>query len=172
MTHRRIGLALPLALIAATAGLASAQERALHKFTRQQLNDTYYSEGLGVGDLNRDGKPDVVYGPYWYAGPDFRERKEIYPARPQDRNAYADHFFAWVHDFDGDGWGDVLTVGFPGTPAYVYKNPGLAGHASPWHKHPVLAQVCNESPQFTDIAGDARPELACSKGGYFGYATY
>jgi putative membrane-bound dehydrogenase-like protein len=115
---------------------------------------------------------DVVYGPYWFAGPDFKKSHEIYPAKPQPMNAYADHFFAWVHDFNSDGHNDVLTVGFPGTPAFVYENPGktLNSHGH-WTKHQVFDWVSNESPAFTDITGDGQPELVCTRAGMFGYAT-
>ena len=28
-------------------------------------------EGCAIADLNRDGKPDIVTGPYWFSGPEF-----------------------------------------------------------------------------------------------------
>jgi hypothetical protein len=148
------------------------QDLAAHTFERQQLTDVYYSEGIAAGDLNRDGHIDMVYGPYWFAGPDFREKREIYPALAQPRERYANHFFAWVYDFNGDGWNDCLTAGFPGTPAYVYENPGAGGHDKPWPKHEVLDSVSNESPQFVQLVGDERPELVCTNKGFFGYATF
>ena len=87
------------------------------------MTETYFSEGTAVGDLNGDGIKDVVYGPYWFAGPSFTEKHEIYAPVPQPMEKYTDHFFAWIYDFDGDASPDVFTVGFPGTPAFVYKNP-------------------------------------------------
>ncbi|MGV2340117.1 MAG UNVERIFIED_CONTAM: hypothetical protein LVR18_41045 [Planctomycetaceae bacterium] len=105
-------LSAPLAVVA-TSVIADDQHL-LHSFSRQQLSDVYYSEGISVGDLNNDSHKDVVYGPHWYAGPDFTKKQELYPAVPQPRERYADNFFNWVHDFDGDGWRDVLVVGFPG----------------------------------------------------------
>lgn len=148
-----------------------AEEFSLHTFQRQQLADTYYSEGANAGDLNHDGKPDVVYGPYWYEGPEFTKRHELYPPKPQNKEGYADNFFNWVYDFNGDGWGDVFVVGFPGTPAYVYENPKAEGHDNHWKKHQVFDSVANESPHFTNIVGDERPELICTFGGGFGFAT-
>jgi hypothetical protein len=147
------------------------EDFALHTFQRQQLTDVYYSEGIAAGDLNHDGVTDMIYGPYWFAGPSFTEKREIYPAKAQPRERYADHFFAWIYDFNGDGWNDVLTAGFPGTPAYVYENPGAGGHDKPWPKHQVFDSVSNESPQFLNIVGDVRPELVCTNAGFFGYAT-
>src|SRR3954468_15866806 len=149
-----------------------AQDYALPSFERRQLTDVYYSEGIAAGDLNRDGHVDVVYGPYWFAGPSFQVKREIYPAKPQPTERYADHFFAWVYDFNGDGWNDLLTAGFPGTPAFVYENPKADGHRQPWPKHQVLDSVSNESPQFVNIVGDERPELVCTHDGFFGYATF
>ncbi len=149
----------------------AADEQLLHHFDRTQLTDVYYSEGASAGDIDNDGHVDIVYGPYWFAGPDFSEKHEIYTAVPQPIEGYADHFFAWVYDFNGDGWNDVFTVGFPGTPAYVYMNPNGENLDLLWEKHEVFDWVSNESPWLTDIVGDERPELVCTRDGFFGYAT-
>jgi len=159
-------------LVAWASTTGNCEDFAIHSFARQQLTDTYYSEGIAAGDLNRDGHTDLIYGPYWFEGPDFQKKFELYPAKPQPKERYADHFFAWVYDFNADGWNDVLTAGFPGTPAFVYENPRSAGHNKPWPKHQVLSSVSNESPQFVNIAGDEKPELVCTHEGFFGYATF
>jgi len=160
-----VGLGMPQRCYA-----QQADQRDWHDFQVQQLTDDYYSEGINMGDINRDGAVDIVHGPFWFAGPDFESRHEIYSPVPQPRHQYADNFFSWVCDFDGDGWNDVLVVGFPGKPAYVYENPGAdaAGH---WPQHEVFDWVSNESPQFTNLVGDDRPELVCTRNGFFGYAT-
>lgn len=148
--------------------IALAQPHRLREFAKQQLTGTYYSEGIAVGDINGDGIHDIVYGPYWFEGPSFEKATEIYPAKPQRMEGYADHFFAWVYDFNNDGAADVLTVGFPGTAAYVYENPGNG--VGTWTKHRVFDWVSNESPQFVQLVGDDRPELVCTRDGYFGFA--
>lgn len=150
---------------------SAAQDRMLHTFERQQLTDVYYSEGANAADLNRDGHPDVVYGPYWFEGPKFTQKHEIYPAQPQPRERYANNFFNWIYDFNGDGWNDVFTIGFPGTPAYVYENPKAENFGSAWPRHTVFPSVANESPHFTNLLGDERPELICTYDGNFGFAT-
>ena len=150
---------------------AVAADYHLDSFKRMQLTDVYYSEGANIGDINQDGTMDVVHGPYWFAGPDYKQAHEIYPPRPQPRERYADNFFSWVYDFDQDGWQDIFVVGFPGTPAYVYQNPGKQGFDKHWPKHQVFDWVSNESPHFIDLIGDERPELVCTRDGYFGYAT-
>ncbi len=147
-----------------------ADQRVVHSFKRLQLTDTYYSEGANAADVNGDGVSDVVYGPYWFEGPEFSTKHEIYKPVPQNRDRYANNFFNWLYDFDGDGRKDVFVVGFPGTPAYVYQNPGEDGYANLWTKHQVFDWVSNESPQLIDVVGDDRPELICTRDGFFGFA--
>ena len=141
-------------------------------FDRIELTDTYYSEGIAAGDVNGDGHVDVVYGPHWYSGPNWKDRYEIYPAKAQPRQRYADHFFAWLHDFNGDGLPDLLTGGFPGTPGYVYENPGKIGFGKAWRKHQVIDEVSHESPQLIDINGDGQRDLVFSQAGKYGFASY
>ena len=158
-----------LAVVLCFASAIQAAESLLHSFQRLTLSTEYYCEGAGFGDVSHDGKPDIVSGPYWYAGPEFKTKHEIYPPKPQNRNRYADNFFWFVYDFNGDGWNDLFRVGFPGTPGYVYVNPrGAKGH---WARHQVFDWVSNESPTLTNLVGDARPELVCTKRGQFGYVT-
>jgi len=182
--------ALALALAPALVSLSAfAAEPTLVSFKKQHLEKYYWSEGAMFGDLNRDGKPDAVFGPYWWEGPGFTKRHELYPATRttktkkdgQDvefpgfegvfgsKNSYSsDNFFAFIHDFDGDGWNDVLTYGLPGTPAFLYVNP--QGKPQHWARHQVFDEVDNESPTFTDLDGDGKPELVCNYKGNFGYA--
>jgi len=166
-----VSLSLQLTVVAALVSTVAADELTLHSFQRQQLSDVYYSEGANAGDINGDGVSDAVYGPFWFVGPDFKIKYEMYSPVPQDTNRYADNFFSWVYDFNGDGRNDVFVVGFPGTPAYVYENPGPDGLSSHWKKYQVFDWVSNESPQLTNLVGDERPELVCTRDGYFGFAT-
>ena len=165
MTMRVLAICLLLPIVSPV----TAQEFQLHSFARQQLSDVYYAEGIAAGDLNADGTMDIVYGPHWYAGPEFTVKQEIYAAVPQNREGYADNFFNWVYDFDEDGANDILVVGFPGTAAYVYQNPGNDGLTRLWEKHQVADSVGNEAPQFADITGDGVPELVCTRKGNYGF---
>jgi hypothetical protein len=89
--------------MALTSAISAADDLTLHAFKRQQLTNVYFSEGASAGDIDGDGHTDVVYGPYWFQGPNFTEKHEIYPAKPQPRERYADNFFSWVYDFNRDG---------------------------------------------------------------------
>jgi len=168
-----------------------AADYTLHSFKKLHLEKYYWSEGANFGDLNRDGKPDAVSGPWWWEGPAFTKRHEIYPPKTTfkvkkddgteetlpgfegvfgKKNAYStDNFFSFVHDFNGDGWNDVLTYGLPGTPAFLYINP--QGKEQNWERHRIFDAVDNESPTFVDVTGDGKPEIICNFGGNFGYAS-
>ncbi|MFO1041844.1 MAG: PVC-type heme-binding CxxCH protein [Planctomycetaceae bacterium] len=154
---------------------ATAQDFTVHTFERQQLTGEYLSEGANFGDLNKDGRPDIVHGPYWWEGPEFKKQHEIYPPVPQNRKGYSNNFFTWVYDFNGDGWNDLVSCGLPGSPAVMYVNPGADKIGDPkhhWTVHKVLDGIGNESPQFVNLLGDERPELVCNHLGKFGYATF
>lgn len=139
-------------------------------FEKYQLSDEFFSEGASYGDINQDGVNDMVSGPYVYFGPKFDTKTEIYPPKPFNKKGYSDNFFSFTDDFDGDGWVDVLVLGFPGKEAIWYKNPGKEekGH---WARHVVFDQVDNESPGFEDVTGDGKKEIICSKGGVLGYVS-
>jgi hypothetical protein len=121
------------------------------------LDRKFRSEGVAVADVNKDGKIDVLNGEYWYEAPDWTPH-EIRPAKEYNgATGYSNAFLVFAQDVDGDHWTDELVVGFPGSKATWYKNPGKAGGA--WKEYPITDVAGNESPSFTDIDGDGVPEL-------------
>jgi hypothetical protein len=161
-------------LLSIPAGLHAEEPHRLHTFQRLHLSRQFFSEGATSGDINRDGQPDLIAGPYWYAGPDFTNRKEFYAAKPFDINRYSDNFFAYTHDINGDQWPDILVIGFPGKEAFWFENPqdnsGPQGKPGHWKRHLAFDNIDNESPTFKDLTGDGRPELVFHTGGRLGYA--
>ncbi len=178
-----------LALGAAALSLQGA-EHYRHSFTKVQLTDQFWSEGANAGDFNRDGHQDIVSGPYWWEGPNFSMRHTYYadsqsfelkqsdgsirivpgyPGALSNRNGYSRNFVAYTDDFNGDGWDDILILGFPGEESTWYENP--RGREQMWTPHIALAVTDNESPHYVDLTGDDRPEIVCNSGGYFGFAT-
>jgi hypothetical protein len=145
------------------------------QWTKTVLSKEFFSEGAAAGDFNKDGKMDVASGPYWYEGPDFspEKRHAFYEPKVFNPLQYSDNFLAYAHDFNGDGWDDILVYGFPGKEAWIFENPKTpAGQKQgPWKRHTALASVDNESPGFADINGDGKPDIICSTGGFLGYAT-
>src|SRR5882757_792790 len=106
-------------LISIAAPVFAQQPVATGEFTKLQLTDQFWAEGAAFGDFNKDGKMDVVYGPYWWEGPDFKIRHTIYPdtarfkTKKEDgteievagykgalskENAYSDNFLTYSYD--------------------------------------------------------------------------
>ena len=129
-------------LLRPAAGVAA--EVTSPNFRRIQLTDRFYSEGISVGDINRDGTMDALSGPYAYLGPDFKRAVEIYRpqiyaiANPTFGGQYTDNFLNYVHDFTGDGWPDYLKINFNG--AYLYVNP--KGESRYWPVSPGHRAAC------------------------------
>ncbi|MGI9241411.1 MAG: DUF1349 domain-containing protein, partial [Verrucomicrobiales bacterium] len=55
---------------------ASAATGAAGGFDTRQLSDEFHAEGAAFGDINRDGINDIVYGPFWFEGPEFDKRHQ------------------------------------------------------------------------------------------------
>lgn len=171
-------------------GTLLAGQPNLISFQKQQLSDQFWAEGANAGDFNHDGVLDIVSGPYWWAGPDFRERHQYAPATESFKvkkadgteetipgfegalgknNAYSRNFVAFAHDVNQDGWDDILILGFPGEKSSWYENP--KGRADLWQEHVALEVTDNESPTFVDLTGDGRPEIVCASRGSYGWAS-
>jgi hypothetical protein len=160
----------PLLIVLFAAPDAGRRDYELRTWKKIQLSDVFTCEGAAVGDFNHDGKMDVVAGPWWYEGPDFTKKHEYYPVKTwKPDNEYSNNFFAFVYDFNKDGWDDILIYGFPGADASWFENPkGKDGH---WERHEIFKVVDNESPTFVDVNGDGIPDIVCSTGGRLGYVT-
>ncbi len=177
-------LSLGLLLASMYPSLSQAQT-----FSRIHLIDDFWAEGSAVADFNKDGIPDIAYGPWWLEGPAFKVRHEIYPAtntwdltKPDaqpvkmpgfkgaksESNGYSDNFLDFTADFNGDGWPDLLVLGLPNKEAYWYENP--KGAEGPWKRHLVFASVDNESPTYTPITKDGQKALVFTTDGVMGYA--
>lgn len=138
-----------------------AKEYIANNYHIQRLDPFYYSWSAAVADVNRDGVPDIIAGPYVYMGPDYTEVREIY--KPAPLNPGADYPMASMvnlaYDFTGDGWPDVLVIsGISGMgTGTLYVNP--RGESRHWDKYVVLKALGNEDTLMKDIDGDGKPEI-------------
>ena len=142
------------------------------RFRKQVLCDeAYYCDGVAAGDIDRDGHIDIVAGPYWYQGPQFTTRHEIYaPAAFDPAKGQSDSLFSDVYDFNGDGWSDVLVRGRVHMhPARWYENP--QNSTSRWQRHEIFPKIQGENPPFADVTGDGKPEIVTHYNGFWGYVA-
>ncbi len=164
---KKISLFLLLFSLCCSCAFAAGK---MPQYKKYVLSDQFFAEGANVGDFNKDGHLDVIAGPYWYEGPDFKVKHEIYPAEAFNPEAYSDNFLCFVDDFNGDGWPDYFICPHPGTQSYWYENPkGKDGH---WTKHMALEELGGESPGWADILGTGKKGPVYNMNGYIGFGTY
>lgn len=134
----------------------------------RRLLSEFRAEDAAVGDINGDGKADIAYGPFWFAGPDFTEQNRFATGDAfAPMRGYSDNFFSFIQDFDGDGKNDILVFGFPGKEARLYLNKAEADGL--WPMHIVADIVAGESPTLIDLIPGGLPEIVCSRQTAFGY---
>jgi hypothetical protein len=138
--------------------LAGADEAGTVRFEKKRLFVSTY-QAANIADINRDGKPDIVSGPYWFAGPNFEPHS--FRANQGAEN-YVHSNSDLPYDIDGDGWMDII-VGAWGEEGIVwFKNPGAKGLSEglPWQKHqltPTKGKI--ERTDLHDYNGDGIPEI-------------
>src|SRR3954453_9219147 len=99
------------ALLLSCLGLdATAQDKKPGKITWKKivLDKNFRSEGVGVADVNKDGKLDVIVGDCWYEAPQNPggewKRHILRADRKFELGEYSKSFCCFTDDFNGDGW--------------------------------------------------------------------
>jgi hypothetical protein len=127
------------------------------RWIRVTLDHGFRSEGVAVFDVNRDGKLDVVAGDVWYEAPNWKMHEIRTPGKYDPSTGYSKSFLNFGYDVNGDGWVDLICIGFPGAACYWYENPQTG--TKHWKERLIWHSACNESPNFRDLFGDGKPGL-------------
>ncbi len=154
-------LALPLLFMCALS-VSAADPAAPSPITWKKtvIDKKFTSEGVAIADVNKDGKMDVLTGEVWYEAPDWKPHR-IRPGKDDytdgTQNIYSKSFACWTEDLNGDGFPDLIVVGFPGAPCNWYENP--QGKDELWKEHVIWHSACNETPLYADLFGNGKRVL-------------
>ncbi len=125
------------------------------RFEKVVVDKIFRAEGVATGDVNHDGKLDILAGDVWYSAPDWKMH-EVCPVGTYDgTKGYSNCFVNFAQDVNGDGWIDSIVIGLPDTECFWYENPKNSnGH---WKQRIVAKSACNETPIFADLLGNGKP---------------
>ena len=129
------------------------------KFKKHVLTTDFISEGAAVGDVNKDGKTDVIAGTYWFEAPAWKQHELAKPEK-YAITTYSNSFLNFAMDVNNDGWIDLVRASWPGEQSDWYENPKNA--TGYWKRHFLYKSMGNESPGLFDIDGDGRLDLLCN----------
>src|SRR5690606_40298075 len=108
-------------------------------FKKTILFSDFVTEGVAVGDVNNDGKIDVMAGPFWFEAPAWK-RHEIYePKLYVAEKEWSDSMLNFALDVNQDGWVDFIRFDFPGKGVYWHENP--QGKDQHWKVHLIHETV-------------------------------
>ena len=129
-------------------------------FKKQDLTNRFIAEGAAMGDVNKDGKKDVLSGAYWFEAPSWKAHELAKPDSFIVNGSYSDSFLDFAMDVNQDGWIDLIRIDWPGKAAAWHENP--KNQSGYWPKHIIHSSVGNESPMLVDMDGDGRLDLLCN----------
>ncbi len=117
---------------------------------------TCRTEACGVADFNKDGKLDVVAGPFLYLAPEFRPQKirEVKSDVKEDGKGYAHDFMNLPLDVNADGCLDVVSGNWFTKETWWFQNvlPGK----DLWPTHVIEKTGHIETGILVDVDGDGK----------------
>jgi hypothetical protein len=136
------------------------------RFLTHVVSEKRMTWGAGVGDVNGDGRPDIIRPNAWFEAPaDVRCGKWIeHPLALGARHGgVADTAQIWVYDVNGDGLPDIICSSAHGYGVFWYEQV-RRGSEIAWKQH-VIDDSWTQAHALTlaDIDGDGVPEVITGK---------
>ena len=123
-----------------------------------------FSHGLGVGDLNGDGRADVMCTGGWWEQPEKADGQAPWKFHPANLGEACADMYAY--DVDGDGKADVLSSSAHRFGIWYHKQRPADKNGNPtFQKVELFPKLVSEThaAHFKDIDGDGRPDFITGK---------
>lgn len=145
-----------------------AGKGAKQAWIRHIVSPRSYGHGIGAGDVNGDGRTDIVTPLGWLEAPaDPRQGPWRFHAE-FDLGVVS---FIHVHDVNGDGLADLVTSAAHDYGIFWWEQRKNAAGQRSWVKH-MIDDAWSQAHALTlaDLNGDGRPELVTGKR-YYAHQT-
>jgi hypothetical protein len=119
---------------------------------RMHRIDAGQSETAALVDVNKDGRLDIVSSESWYEAPGWTKHDL---RKINFTNNYVDNFSDLPADVDGDGYTDLVQIGYFARRIVWMKNPGKS--AGPWVETEIDAIGPTEFAFLVDLNNDGKP---------------
>jgi hypothetical protein len=123
-----------------------------------------FSHGLGIGDVNGDGRKDVICTGGWWEQPEKPDGKTPWKFHPANLGPAASDMFAY--DMDGDGKADIISTSAHQFGIWWHKQRDTDKNGNPtFQRFDLFPKLVSEThaAHFVDIDGDGRPDLVTGK---------
>ena len=135
-------------------------------FTAHVVSEKPLTWGVGAGDINGDGRKDIIRPDAWFEAPnDIRNEKWTeHPLALGGKNGkIADTAQIYTYDVNGDGRNDIICTSAHGHGVFWYEQTGH-GTKIAWKQH-VIDDTWSQAHALVlaDLNGDGVPEMITGK---------